>query len=69
MFLGQKGDGADGALLVHTASRQNPAITHFLANRPQGLPTIVYGPQGTRGWMIEGDAATCMQSVPHDKLL
>ncbi len=56
-LLARKGDAADGALLVHMASRHNPAISHFLANRPEGLPTIVYGPQGTRGWMIE--------SAPH----
>ncbi len=52
-FLQEKGD-ADGALIVHMATRQNPEISHFLDTRPEGMPVVVYSPQGTRGWMIDG---------------
>ncbi|MFO7775940.1 MAG: hypothetical protein R6W89_09105 [Candidatus Hydrogenedentota bacterium] len=34
-------------------TRDNPEINHFLETRPGELPTIVYGPQGTRTWMID----------------
>lgn len=52
-FLKQKVDRAHGALLVHMGTRRNPEIRRFLDTRPNELPTIVYGPQGTRTWMID----------------
>lgn len=61
-FLQRMGDQADGALLVHMATRDNPQINHFLANRPNQLPTIVYGPMGTRTWLIKS-APRCFIGV------
>jgi len=53
-FLAERGADADGALLTHMGRDQRrAALSHFLNSRPQGLPTIVYGPQGTRAWLIE----------------
>ena len=53
-FMEHKASKAHAALLVHMATRDHAEIRHFLDKRPAGLPTIVYGPQGTRAWLIEG---------------
>ncbi len=51
-FLEHKADNAHGALLVHMGTRDHSAIRHFLDSRPGNMPVIVYGPQGTRAWLI-----------------
>lgn len=61
-FLEHKADHAHGALLVHMATRDNPEIRHFLNARPGEMPTIIYGPQGTRTWLIES-APRCFIGV------
>ena len=61
-FIEQKSEQADAALLTHMFTRDNPEINHFLQARPDQLPTIIYGPQGTRTWMID-NAPRCFIGV------
>lgn len=53
-FLAKWGDEADGALITQMGREQRRAAAgYFLDKRRDGLPTVVYGPQGTRTWLIE----------------
>jgi len=53
-FLAKWGRDADGVLITQMGRDQRrAAVGHFLDARPKGLTTVVYGPQGTRTWLIE----------------
>ena len=53
-FLEERAANADGAILTQMGrSRRRAAVAHFLQARPDELPTIVYGPQGTRTWLVD----------------
>ena len=53
-FLEKWGGEADGALVTQMGREQRrAAVGHFLDARPEGLPAVIFGPQGTRTWRIE----------------
>jgi len=53
-FLAKYAGEADGAIVTHMGREETrEAVGHFLDSRPKGLPTVVFGPQGTRTWRIE----------------
>ncbi len=54
-FLEKWGSEADGAIITQMGREERrAAVGHFLdARTGENLPTIVYGPQGTRTWRIE----------------
>ena len=53
-FLAKWGGEADGALVTQMGREQRrAAVGHFLDARPEGLPAVIFGPQGTRTWRIE----------------